>query len=272
MRFNLQIGRTINKLRYKGLPYLAGVVRSRLFPIRSTLVGAVRTAVENRVGLEIGGPSSVFQKKLGYPIYPLIERLDNVNYAARTAWEAGLHDQGDFVFAPNRQPGMQYIREATSLTGIENQCYDFVLSAHCLEHIANPLKALKEWQRVVKRGGSLVLVLPDPVRTFDHRRPLTTLAHLRADFENNTQEDDMTHLDEILRFHDLNRDLDAQPLENFRARSLKNAENRCLHHHVFNLPLMHAMLEETHWTILGSGRLRLWPLHLVALGCHSSAA
>jgi len=37
---------------------------------------------------------------------------------------------------------------------------DFVFSSHLLEHLEKPLDALKEWWRVIKQGGYLVLYLP----------------------------------------------------------------------------------------------------------------
>jgi ubiquinone/menaquinone biosynthesis C-methylase UbiE len=120
------------------------------------------------------------------------------------------------------------------MSSIANNSYDFVLSCHNLEHFANPIKALKEWGRVARPGGTLVMVLPYYSKTFDHRRSPTQLAHLISDFEHNTQEDDLTHLPEILQLHDLRRDPFAGSVEQFRERSLKNIENRCLHHHVFD--------------------------------------
>lgn len=41
------------------------------------------------------------------------------------------------------------------------QSMDFVFSSHLLEHIEHYEKALKEWFRVIKPGGHLVLYLPD---------------------------------------------------------------------------------------------------------------
>ena len=37
---------------------------------------------------------------------------------------------------------------------------DYVFSSHCLEHIENDWQALREWWRVLKSGGYLVLYLP----------------------------------------------------------------------------------------------------------------
>jgi hypothetical protein len=42
----------------------------------------------------------------------------------------------------------------------------------------------------------------------------------------------------------------------------QNAQNRCLHHHVFNLTLMRTALAETGWRVLAAESVR--PLHLVA--------
>jgi SAM-dependent methyltransferase len=55
---------------------------------------------------------------------------------------------------------------------------DFVLSSHVIEHFPDPIKALKEWYRVVKPGGYLYIVAPHKERTFDKDRPRTTLAEL----------------------------------------------------------------------------------------------
>jgi hypothetical protein len=54
------------------------------------------------------------------------------------------------------------------------------------------------------------------------------------DYDQNTGEDDLQHLSEILEKHDLARDPGAGSWENFQQRSLDNISNRCLHHHVFD--------------------------------------
>jgi hypothetical protein len=89
----------------------------------------------------------------------------------------------------------------------------------------------------------LVLIVPDKTENFDHRRPCTRLEHLLDDFQRQVDEHDMTHLEEILSLHDLSRDPAAGSAEQFKTRSLRNFENRCLHHHVFDLALACAALE-----------------------------
>jgi hypothetical protein len=59
------------------------------------------------------------------------------------------------------------------------------------------------------------------------------LEHLREDFERNTPETDLSHLEEVLALHDLSRDVAAGTPEQFKERCLKNAEFRAMHHHVF---------------------------------------
>ena len=140
--------------------------------------------------------------------------------------------------------GWQFIADGTSLPEIASESYEFVLSSNCLEHIANPLKALEEWKRILKRDGALVIVLPNKESNFDRRRSVTPFEHLLEDYNKNTTERDLTHLDEILKLHDLQLDPPAGDIENFKRRSLDNFKNRTLHHHVFDLDVMSAMIEQ----------------------------
>ena len=50
--------------------------------------------------------------------------------------------------------------DAQYLAGIEDETFDFVYSSHCLEHMYDVRIALKNWFRVVKRGGYLLLAIP----------------------------------------------------------------------------------------------------------------
>jgi SAM-dependent methyltransferase len=185
-------------------------------------------------GLEIGGPSpDVFGAGGVFPLYSRIASLDNVNFSSNTRWEGSIQEGNTFIFDPSRPPGRQYILEATALAGIPAATYDFVLSSHALEHTANPILALHEWLRVLTNDGVIILVLPHKDGTFDWKRPTTTLDHMKDDFDRGVDERDLTHLPEILELHDLSRDLLAGDFASFKARSLENFENRCLHHHTF---------------------------------------
>ena len=119
-----------------------------------------------------------------------------------------------------------------------------------------------EWIRVLKPGGLLLMVLPNKDGTFDHRRPVTPFAHLLADLQGGVGEDDLTHLPEILSLHDLAMDPGSADFEAFKARSMRNFENRGLHHHTFDAPLVariadHAGLNTLSLTLRGPDNICL---------------
>lgn len=212
--------------------------------VRPPLAGyrAYQAIFQGRSGIEIGGPSKLFRRDL--PIYKVMRGLDGVNFSARTVWEGALSEGQTFRYMPGRI-GQQFIGEGSDLRAIASSRYDFLISCNNLEHIANPLKALAAWQRVVRPGGYILLVLPRKESNFDHRREVTGFEHLLDDLACDTDEHDLTHLDEILAQHDRSMDAATADLEAFRQRSLLNFENRCLHHHVFDMPLLDQMFEHT---------------------------
>jgi SAM-dependent methyltransferase len=231
-------------VKSRGVSGLSQVVLNRLIPQgQLNCFSEVEQLFSEKVALEIGGPSSVFKRGGLFPIYPMFRRLDNCNFGATTVWEGDIAQGATFQYDRKRAPGHQYVMEGSDLSSIQSGTYDCFLSSHALEHIANPIRALYEWIRVIKDNGILVLVLPHKVGTFDHRRPVTSLEHLISDFNTNISEHDLTHLPEILDLHDLTMDLEAGDIDAFRARSEKNYENRCLHHHVFDARLVVEMLD-----------------------------
>jgi SAM-dependent methyltransferase len=193
-----------------------------------------REQVERKFGLEIGGPSEAFQDTGELPLYRYLAGLDNCVFSLETTWEGRRTESQTFFYHPRKANGFNFIREATDLREIADLRYSFVLSSHSLEHISNPVRALKEWIRVVKPGGAIIVLLPDYRRTFDLRRKPTSIEHMLEDYELGRDERDLTHLEEILELHDLSRDPAAGSKEHFLQRSLQNFENRCLHHHVFD--------------------------------------
>lgn len=51
--------------------------------------------------------------------------------------------------------------DAQFLTSVQDSTFDFVHSSHCLEHLVDPVMGLKNWLRVVRSGGYLVVSVPD---------------------------------------------------------------------------------------------------------------
>lgn len=237
--------RILSSLRKDGLGPTARRVQRKLraHQIRQVLLprsvpgaGELLGRLTGKTGLEIGGPSHrLFGQNGPLPIYTVAERIDNVNFSGATVWEGVIEQTEGFSFADDKLPGRQFLREATDLSGIDDAHYAFLLSSHMLEHTANPIRALKEWIRVLKPGCTLVLLVPYRRTTFDHRRPPTTLSHMIEDFEADRGEDDLNHLEETVALHDRLSDYGGPDTRAaLRERSLDNARNRCMHHHVFD--------------------------------------
>jgi SAM-dependent methyltransferase len=198
--------------------------------------------LRSQTGLEIGGPSVFFGLRGGFPVYLFASRVDGVNFSNETVWEGSIKEGETYRYFKDRV-GRQYIAEATDLGRINDQSYDFILSCHSLEHVANPIKAVKEWGRVVKKGGTLVLVLPDKRFTFDNRRPYSTIEHLIKDFESGTDEHDTTHFEEIITYHDVSRDPGMKSGNEIRELLKENYTNRLAHHHVYSHELVRQLLD-----------------------------
>jgi len=64
---------------------------------------------------------------------------------------------------------------------------DFVVSSHVLEHFPNPIKALLEWDRLIRPDGIIFMIVPHRERTFDKHKARTSLQHLIEDFLNNNK-------------------------------------------------------------------------------------
>ena len=218
--------------------------------------------LKNKFGIEIGGPSRFFSLRGGFPIYLMAERIDGVNFSIDTVWEGKIKEGESYAYYPGKK-GFQYIAEATNLSGISNEKYDFILSSHSLEHVANPIKALMEWKRVCKAGGTFVLILPDKQHTFDSARPYTSFEHLLQDYNTNMTEHDQTHFEEIIKTYDPSKDTGFVAHVDLREALEKNYATRTAHHHVFSLPLVKELLDYCGFQV--THQQEMDPHHLITL-------
>uniref|UniRef100_A0A915EB57 Methyltransferase type 11 domain-containing protein n=1 Tax=Ditylenchus dipsaci TaxID=166011 RepID=A0A915EB57_9BILA len=76
-----------------------------------------------------------------------------------------------------------------------DESYDFVLSSHVIEHFYDPIKAIKEWFRVIRKDGYIYMIVPHKERTYDKKKTRTTLAELieRHEHPNPPSEDSHLH-------------------------------------------------------------------------------
>ena len=220
-------------------PYtLVQLLLQRLFNPTIKNLKNVEHLFLDRVGIEIGGPSNIFKSGGLMPIYKLAYDVDGCNFSDNTAWEGEIKE-GRTYQSDKGKYGHQFICDGVDVPIIPKKAYDFVLSCNNLEHIANPLKAIYNWIELLRpEGGSIVLILPKKESNFDHRRLVTTFSHLLEDYNNDIGEDDLTALEEVLLLHDLRLDYRAEGKENFKKRSEDNFNNRCLHHHVYDMALL----------------------------------
>ena len=229
-------------------------------PSKRKLIGYCRMFAGKK-GLEIGGPSSLFSLKGYFPVYLFAKQVDGVNYSNETSWEGKIEEGNTYHY--HTKTGHQFIREATNLKDIPSASYDFVLSCHSLEHVANPLKAIQEWKRVLKPSGLFVLVLPDKRYTFDVNRPYTTMSHLLEDYKANVGEDDVTHFSEILEMHEFGKDEGAGSKEVLKQRLETNVVSRYVHHHVFSFALVDEILK--HFSFEKIYQQEAHPFHLITI-------
>ena len=79
-----------------------------------------------------------------YRIFPYAITVDNLDHAGRFGWQ----------YKPD------VIADASNLSMFATGSFDSVFSSHTLEHLEDTAANLREWFRVIKPGGYLVLYLP----------------------------------------------------------------------------------------------------------------
>jgi SAM-dependent methyltransferase len=103
---------------------------------------------------------------------------------------------------PASVPETDVVDDAEHLAKFADRSVDFVIASHVLEHAEDPIEALGNFLRVIRPGGTLMLVLPDPRRTFDAPRPRTTVEHLFSDHRHGPQVSRREHYEEWARFNE----------------------------------------------------------------------
>ncbi|MBV8856980.1 MAG: methyltransferase domain-containing protein [Acidobacteria bacterium] len=80
-------------------------------------------------------------------------------------------------------PPPDIVDDGAVLASVADGSQDFLIACHVIEHLADPVGAFKNWLRVLKPGGVLLLAIPDKRFTFDFHRPVTPWEHLKRDHE-----------------------------------------------------------------------------------------
>jgi SAM-dependent methyltransferase len=118
----------------------------------------------------------------GHEPFPIVPDA-RVRYADRSV--AGGRDKNwpELVGSPHGpEADFNIDLDVHGLAPIPDRSLDAVVACHVIEHLANPIAALCEFERVLRCQGRLVLVVPDRNMTFDSVRQPTPLAHALGKF------------------------------------------------------------------------------------------
>lgn len=121
-------------------------------------------------GVEIGA----FSQPNLIPVGATVKYVDRVPAAY---WSEILEYKDVKIVDPD------ILDDGISLSTIGTDRFGFLIAAHMLEHTDDPIAALKNWLRVVKPGGHILLIVPDKRFTFDKNRLITPLDHFFRDHE-----------------------------------------------------------------------------------------
>lgn len=83
---------------------------------------------------------------------------------------------------------VDYIHPCDDMPFFNDNQFDFVINSNVLEHFSTPIKAIKEWQRVIRNRGFLYLIVPDKrLWVPDRNKDSTNLEHLLKDYHDNVE-------------------------------------------------------------------------------------
>lgn len=152
-------------LRRTGLAPYARFVRIKLHPPVSNAALRYCTGRGLEIGAAVQNPFCLNTRNVDFT-----DSMDTV-FKREERRVYGIADRVDIVAAADRIP-------------VPDASEDFIVSSHVLEHLLDPIRGLLEWDRIVRSGGVIFMIVPHKERTFDEPLPRTPLSHVVADYEN----------------------------------------------------------------------------------------
>lgn len=132
---------------------------------------------------------------------------------------------------------------AQTFEGVPNESLDFILSGHVIEHLPDPIGAIRETMRVLRPGGIFLLAAPDMRRTHDHARPVTTLEHFLRDEQDGGASTRLQAYEEHVRYvHPLQHPAFPEEQVASEVHKISDAEMD-IHFHTWTGPSFRGMLD-----------------------------
>ena len=113
--------------------------------------------------------------------------------AARCRLAVGLDLSREGLAVARRKAGLRVLMARAENLPMAGGSFDVLLAQHMIEHLPDPVSALREWRRVLRPGGMVVLATPnadhpdpsifnDPSHTRLFTAPILRLAMEKAGF------------------------------------------------------------------------------------------
>lgn len=185
-------------------------------------------------GIEIGPLHSAF------PVPPGTD----ITYVDRLS-ESELRKQYPELASMTFTPGI--IDDGETLKTFSDSSLDFVIASHFIEHTQNPINTLKNFNRVLKLDGVVLLVVPDRHATFDKERPPTSWEHVYNDYINGPESSYKDHLREWVTLVEHTTDVEGRISELAKIQY-------SIHCHVWN---------NSEFTYFLNKLIELMPFHVI---------
>ena len=78
-----------------------------------------------------------------------------------------VREDGEFgvgIFKTNASVKSDVVADVSNPLPFEDNYADYIIAKHVVEHLIDFFTALKEWYRILKPGGKIIISLPDPRR------------------------------------------------------------------------------------------------------------